>query len=259
MKMKRSRTRFVKTICLGTCLLASCDMGLITTPYGDPVYALTVQGDTDLCYGLPKSGYYTFGTDFEFRIAEVTNISFHAFINNNEILPSHEQKYKGFLQFDFVMPEQDSILTVTADPFYSDREYQLKELVPWVSSLSRSQLEEVVLESGSQGVDPSKHPPEIQKSRDTRDLDFNYLFLQKALFRKATRLEAEIDGGTYFQVTYIQKDGNEYSLRLSNLFFHWQDFSREQYFCLTNHSSAYSRIEYPMTESAQIRKGKIRG
>ena len=247
--MKRSRTRFVKTICLSTCLLASCDMGLITTPYGDPVYALTVQGGTHLCYDLPKSGYYTFGTDFEFRIAEVTDISFRAFINNIEILPSPEQKYKGFLQFDFVMPERDSTLTVTADPFYSDREYQLKELVPWVSSLSRSQLEEVVLESGYQGVDPSEYHPEIQKSKDARDLDFNYIFLQKALFRKATRLEADLDGGTYFQVTYIQKDGSEYPLRLSNLFFHWQDFSREQYFRLTNHSSVYPHIEYPMTES----------
>ena len=118
------------------------------------------------------------------------------------------------------MPERDSTLTVTADPFYSDREYQLKELVPWVSSLSRSQLEEVVLESGYQGVDSSEYHPEIQKSKDARDLDFNYIFLQKALFRKATRLEADLDGGTYFQVTYIQKDGSKYSLRLSNLFFH---------------------------------------
>lgn len=247
--MKRSRTRFVKTICLSTCLLASCDMGLITTPYGDPVYALTVQGDTNLCYDLPKSGYYTFGTEFKFRVAEVTDISFHAFINNIEILPSREQQYKGFQQFDFAMPDRDSTLTVTSDPFYADREYQLKELVPWVSSLLKSQLEEVVLESGSQGVDPSKYSPKIQKSKDARDLDFNYLFLQKALFRKATRLEEEIDGGTYFRLTYIKKDGSESSLHLSNLFLHWQDFSREQYFRLTNHSSVYPHIEYPMTES----------
>lgn len=245
--MKRSRVATV--ICLGACLLASCDMGPITTPYCDPVYALTVQGDTDLCYDLPKSGYYTFGTEFKFRVAEVTDISFHAFINNIEILPSHEQQYKGFQQFVFVMPDGNSTLTVTSDPFYVDREYPLKELVPWVSSLSRNQLEEVVLESGYGGMDPSKYQPEIQKSKDARDLDFNYLFLQKALFRKATRLEVEIDGGIYFRVAYIKKDGNEYSLRLSNLFFLWQDFGNYQYFRLTNHSSVYPHIEYPMTES----------
>lgn len=245
--MKRSRA--AKVICLSACLLTSCDMGPITTPYGDPVYALTVQGDTDLCYDLPKSGYYTFGTEFKFQVAEVTDISFHAFINNIEILPSREQQYKGFQQFVFAMPDGDSTLTVTSDPFYVDREYPLKELVPWVSSLSRNQLEEVVLESGYGGMDPSKYQPEIQKSKDARDLDFNYLFLQKALFRKATRLEAEIDGGIYFRVTYIKKDGGKYSLRLSNLYLYWKDFSREQYFHLTNHSSVYPHIEYPMTES----------
>ncbi len=110
------------------------------------------------------------------------------------------------------------------------------------------------MESGHQGMDPSEYHPEIQKSKDARDLDFNYIFLQKALFRKATRLEADLDGGTYFQVTYIQKDGSEHSLRLSNLFFHWQDFSREQYFRLTNHSSVYPHIEYPMTESDSVKE-----
>ena len=178
-------------------------------------YRLTVNG-ADVSPDAPESGQYKVGHLFSFKVEIVTDVTFHVFLDQEEVI-----KWKtdgilgGYDYFEFMMPSRDCTLTITGDKYFADRDYDFSELFFWAKWIDETNLKGIQTEDGYIGVDPETAETVVRYSEDERDLSYNLDIIKNGKLRKAIDYQ-EAEGGWYRKVTFFRDDETGFSFEILN-------------------------------------------
>jgi hypothetical protein len=206
-------------------------------------YVLTANksSNSNISPDFPSSGWYKKGTKISYKVEIVTDVTFYSYLNDERLYCYKDDGFLGGYQYyEFIMPEEESILTLTSDEFYINREYHFNELFSWINSINEENVKSIRIEDGYIGVNPETANPTITYSEDKRDITYNLSVLSEPL----KKTYYDIDGGSYREIYFILEE-TEYCIRIDNGQIFWNDFSSYQYFRFDRTPSVTFGISYP--------------
>ena len=200
---------------------------------------LKLEGSTDLIIGNVKAGKYAPGEELTFKIKSVTDITFHAYLNNLRLVPTgYDDDYNAI--YSFTMPSQNSVLAI-GWRYYLDRNYTLNEIIDYPIINSLDEIKSVYIIKGTIGTSSSNEI--ILESTDERDISYNYHFFFEEPFRKVKSTESS-GGGTYVYLKF-KTEYSTISIEIENGTVCYRDFSSYQLFEYANENHNEPKIEYP--------------
>ncbi|MCQ2772649.1 MAG: hypothetical protein MJ238_05205 [Bacilli bacterium] len=190
---------------------------------------------------FPKEGDYEAGHIFEFKVEIVTDISFIPYLNDEPLKSIKEDSKEGYTYYSFTMPECDSTLRLSDDPYYLDKSYYLMDIYYWAKEMTQFTLKKVEIEDGYLGVNPETATPTVRTSERTEDIVYNINVLKIEPIVKA-KGEMLPEGGWYKKVTYFLTDGSQHELVIKNGYITTGDFSTNAMFKFESEQPHYPDI-----------------
>ncbi|MBO7614845.1 MAG: hypothetical protein J6T15_04025 [Bacilli bacterium] len=200
---------------------------------------LTVNGDSDLIIGDVRSGKYDNGHKFKFKLKSVTDVTFYAYLDDEKLKPV-DYDSNGLAIFEFTILGS-SVLTISSDLFFADKEYRLKEIFPNYELLNGATVYKVTIETGTYNA--SEDSVNVIDSFDKDDINYNLNLYFNEPFRKYDDFIAPNDGGYTILKFLMEKDTLE--INFSYGFPCYRDFSSYQYFKYANKTPNEPKILHP--------------
>ena len=105
----------------------------------DPVtvkFKLTIEDDTDLLEAtVVKESEHEKGETVTFKVAFVTDISVHVYLNGTAL--SSNGRVGDYFEYEFIMPEEDSLIKITFNEFYYKDVVTFYDVFWWYDGLNK--------------------------------------------------------------------------------------------------------------------------
>lgn len=194
MKMKRLLLMPLMALCFASA--TSCSTNV-------EKYYLDAGGSFHLSPDFPKSGYYKVNQKISFKVMIVTDVTFYPFLND-EMLKSYksDERLGGYEYYTFNMPGRDSVLAVSSNRFYANREYSFSEIFYTSYILdNRDKVKTVIINEINDENDGATK--EIARSEKQSDIDYNIDIIANAKLVKTGNGEIQKKN-----IDFRDKDGN---------------------------------------------------
>lgn len=204
-------------------------------------YRLTVNASSDISPNAPTSGYYPKDYKFSFKVAIVTDVTFYVYLNDEKLISvKSDDSLGGYTYYEFLMPAENSVLSITGDRFAVDRDYTFAEVFYWANEITEENVVGIKIEDGYIGVNPAEAVAQVRYSEDKRDIEYNVNIIKNRILRPGSY---NIDGGSYRKITFVMNN-TEIELETYNKYISWHDFSNSKMFVLKDSSEEFFDVRY---------------